>query len=302
MTDIIIIGAGAAGMTAALYALRNGKSVLLLEQEQFGGQISNSPRVENYPSVKQISGSDFSDCLFEQITALGAQVELEKVLKAEKTDGVFHVTTEYGEYESKALIIATGVKHRHTGIEGEEALIGKGVSYCALCDGAFYAGEEVALIGDANTALQYALMLSNICKKVTVLTLFDKFFAEQYLVKALYTRSNIEIYHEMALQRFLSENGSLKGLIFRKKDGTEFTFMTNSVFIAIGQIPDNQMFINLVDLDKAGYIASDETCVTKTAGVFVAGDCRTKKIRQLTTATADGAVAATAACSYIDTL
>ena len=304
MVDIIVIGAGASGMTAALYALRNGKSVLVLEQETVGGQIANSPRVENFPSIKEISGSDFSDKLFEQITNLGADFELEKVEKVTKDeDGFFTVTTEYGDRRSKAVIIAVGVKHRHTGVAGEEELIGNGVSYCALCDGAFYTGEDIALIGDANTALQYALLLANKCNSVTVFTLFDKFFAENYLVKALKERENIKYYHNRELQAFESENGSLTGLVFKNKDdGSIINFKTKGVFIVIGQVPDNKKFENVVDLDRAGYIISDETCTTKTPGLFVAGDCRTKKIRQLTTACGDGAVAATAASTYVDTL
>ena len=302
--DIIVIGAGASGMTAALYALRNGKSVLVLEQETVGGQISNSPRVENFPSIKEISGSDFSDKLFEQITNLGADFELEMVDKVEKDeDGLFTVTTDYAQRKARAVILAVGVKHRHTGVAGEEELIGNGISYCALCDGAFYKGEDIALIGDANTALQYALLLSNGCKSVTVFTLFDRFFAENYLVKALNARNNIKTYHDHMLTEFESENGSLTGLKFmNKKDGSTVEFKTKGVFIAIGQVPDNKMFENVVELDKQGYILSDETCTTKTPGLFVAGDCRTKKIRQLTTACSDGAVAATAACTYIDTL
>ena len=290
--DIIVIGAGASGMTAALYALRNGKSVLVLEQETVGGQIANSPRVENFPSIKEISGSDFSDKLFEQITNLGADFELEKVEKVEKdSDGLFTVKTDYATRKAKAVILAVGVKHRHTGVAGEEDLIGNGISYCALCDGAFYKGEDIALIGDANTALQYALLLSNGCKSVTVFTLFDKFFAENYLVKALKAKDNITTYHDHMLTEFESENGALTGLKFmNKKDGSTVEFKTN------------KMFENVVDLDKQGYIVSDETCTTKTPGLFVAGDCRTKKIRQLTTACSDGAVAATAACTYIDTL
>ena len=302
MTDIIIIGAGAAGMTAALYALRNGKSVLVLEKENCGGQIANSPRVENFPSIKQMSGSDFADNLFEQIMSLGAQFELENVQKLEKNGDIFTVTTDYGAHAAKAVIIANGVKHRKTNVAGEDELIGKGVSYCALCDGAFYSGEEIALIGDANTALQYTLLLSNYCKKVTVLTLFDKFFAEDCLVKSVRSRDNIEVFHEMELTAFKESGGALSGLVFKKKDGSKFEFPTKAVFIAIGQLPDNDKFAALAELDKFGYFASSENCETKTKGLYVAGDCRAKKVRQLTTATSDGATAATAACTYVDLL
>lgn len=302
MTDIIVIGAGASGMTAALYALRSGKSVLVLEAENFGGQISFSPRVENFPSIKQISGNEFAENLFDQITALGAQVELERVLNVQKSADGFTVTTEYGTHCCKSVIIAAGVKHKHIGIRKEEELVGKGVSYCAVCDGAFYAGEEVALIGDGNTALQYSLLLSNYCKKVYVCTLFDKFFGDLALVKALRERPNVEIIHDVCLKEFV-EDGELKGLKFActKTGAPKLSLDIKAAFIAIGQVPDNKVFAELVDLDKDGYIKAGEDCATSAAGVFAAGDCRTKKIRQLTTACSDGAIAAIAACSYIDT-
>lgn len=300
--DVIVIGAGAAGMTAALYALRNGKTVLVLERESFGGQISNSPRVENFPSIKQISGSEFSDNLFNQIIDLGAEFELETVENIEKVgEGDFLVKTDYATHEGRSVIIAAGVKHRHFGLPREEELIGKGISFCALCDGAFYAGEEVVLVGDANTALQYALLLSNSCKKVKVMTLFDKFFADGALVKALRERENIEVTHEVSLVEFIADD-ELKGLVFKRKDGSTFNVETRALFVAIGQVPDNKVFANVVNLDKFGYIIADETCSTKTPGIYVAGDCRTKKVRQLTTACNDGAIAATNASIYIDTL
>ena len=303
MHDVIVIGAGVAGMTAALNVLRGGKSVLVLESESFGGQVSFSPRVENMPSIKQISGSEFADNLFEQITDLGADVELEKVLKVEKQeDKTFVVTTDYGTHTAKAVILATGVKHRHIGVERELDLVGHGVSYCAVCDGAFYEGEEVALIGDATAALQYSLLLSNYCKKVYVLTLFDKFFADKILVDRLRQRDNVEIHHNLSLQEFLGEE-ELTGIRLKNtKDGTDFMVRCKGCFICIGQVPDNKAFENIVDLDRAGYIVSDESCTTKTDGVFVAGDCRTKKMRQITTAAADGATAAFLVNNYIDTL
>lgn len=300
MLDLIIIGAGTAGMTSALYALRSGKSVLILEKENVGGQIAFSPRVENFPSIMQISGSDFSNNLFEQVTELGAEFELEEVLKIEKENNIFKVTTDYNEYTSKAVVIATGAKHRHINVPGEEELIGNGVSYCAVCDGAFYKGEEVALIGDANTALQYSILLSNYCKKVYVLTLFDRFFGEYNLVETLKKKENVEIHHNLNLKQFIGKD-KLEGLVFENtQTKEEFRLNINAVFIAIGQVPDNKAFTNLVDLDKNGYVIADENLETKTPGLFVAGDCRVKKIRQLTTAVSDGATTAINAVSYID--
>ncbi|MBQ6817283.1 MAG: FAD-dependent oxidoreductase [Bacilli bacterium] len=300
MLDLIIIGAGTAGMTSALYALRSGKKVLLLEKENVGGQIAFSPRVENFPSIKQISGSDFSNNLFEQVIDLGAEFELENVTSISKEENIFKVTTEYNEYQSKAVVIATGVKHRHINIDGEEELSGNGVSYCAVCDGAFYKGEEVALIGDGNTALQYSILLSNYCKKVYVCTLFDKFFGDYSLVQTLKKKENVEIIQNISLKEFIGRE-KLQGLIFENTQTKEkFTLNVNAVFIAIGQVPDNKAFTNLVDLDKDGYVVADENLQTKTPGLFVAGDCRVKKVRQLTTAVNDGAVSAVNAVSYID--
>ena len=303
MTDVIVIGAGTAGMTAALYALRNGKSVTIFEQETIGGQIASSPRVENFPSQQSLSGIELSDKLFEQITAHGAELELGKVLGVEKkAEGRFVVTSEYGEYESKAVILAGGVHHKKIRLPREDELVGNGISYCAVCDGAFYKDKDVALIGDGNTALQYALLLSNYCRKVYICTWFERFFGDQSLVKAVKTRENVEWIPNCSLKGFIADE-KLTGLNFgyREKEGG-FDLNVEGCFIAIGQIPDNKAFANLVDLDKDGYVIADESCTTRTPGFFVAGDCRTKKIRQLTTAAADGACAAVAAGNYIETL
>ena len=300
MLDLIIIGAGTAGMTSALYALRSGKSVLLLEKENVGGQIAYSPRVENFPSIKQISGSEFSNNLFEQVIDLGAEFELEEVTAIKKENNIFTVTTEYNQYQAKAVVIATGAKHRHINIAGEDELAGNGVSYCAVCDGAFYKDEEVALIGDGNTALQYSILLSNYCKKVYVCTLFDKFFGDYSLVQTLKKKENVEIIHNISLTEFIGKE-KLEGLKFEHMLTKEpFILNVPAVFIAIGQVPDNKAFENLVDLDKDGYVIADENLETKTKGLFVAGDCRVKKIRQLTTAVSDGATTAVNAVSYID--
>ena len=281
--DIIVIGAGASGMTAALYALRNGKSVLVLEQETVGGQISNSPRVENFPSIKEISGSDFSDKLFEQITNLGADFELEKVEKVEKgDDGLFTVTTDYAQRKARAVILAVGVKHRHTGVAGEEELIGNGISYCALCDGAFYKGEDIALIGDANTALQYALLLSNYCPTVNVFALFDHLFGDQILIQRINDNPNINVTYNVSLQ--------------------EFIVQTNNVFVAIGQIPCNEPFKDLVELDSKGFVITNDNMETSCAGVYAVGDTRVKDIRQVVTALGDASVASVYLNRYIQSL
>lgn len=299
MKDIIVIGGGAAGMTAALYSLRAGKSVLIIEKENFGGQIANSPRVENFPSIKEISGEEFSSNLFDQITNLGADFELENVEKIEKEDQLFKVTTNYNTYYSKAIIIATGVKHLTIKAKNEEKLNGKGVSYCAVCDGAFFKNEEVCVIGDANSAMQYALLLANTSSKVYLTTLFDRFFGDKILEERILSNPKIEWIKNVSLEEFVEENGVLSSLNFRTKDNNLLNLKVKGAFVAIGQVPDNKRFSQLVDLDEKGYIIAGEDTLTKTPGVFVAGDCRRKNIRQLTTAAADGAVAGLAAANYV---
>ena len=303
MYDIIIIGAGAAGMTSALYALGNGKKVLVLEGESLGGQIATSPRLENFPSIKEISGEAFADNLYEQIDALGAEVEIEKAVRIEKkAEGDFLVHTEYGQYEGRSVIIAAGVKHKHLKTKHDrEDLVGKGVYYCAVCDGPFYKGQEVALVGDANTALQYALLLSGYCKKVYMYTLFDKFFGDANLVKAVRAKENIEVRPDTSVVDFIGEE-ELKAIEYTDKDGNLCRQEIPAVFVAIGQVPDNGAFANVADLDEAGYIVADESCKTRTPGVFVAGDCRTKAVRQVSTAVSDGAIAATNASLYLESL
>lgn len=302
MYDIIVIGGGAAGMTSALYALRNGKTVLVLESESLGGQIATSPRLENYPSIKAISGEQFADNLFEQITSMGAYFEIEKAVSVEKSNGVFVVKTEYNEYNAKSVIIAAGVKHKKLRTKSNrDDLVGKGVYYCAICDGAFYKGQEVAVIGDANTALQYCLLLSSYCKKVYVYTLFDKFLGDKSLIKAVTSKENIEWRPETSVIDFIGEE-KLTAIEYKDKGGNVLKHEIPAVFVAIGQVPDNKAFENFVDLDANGYIISDETCKTKTEGLFVAGDCRTKAVRQVVTAVADGGVAATNACLYLESL
>lgn len=304
MTDVLIIGGGAAGMTAALYALRNGKSVTVFEQETIGGQIASSPRVENFPTHKRISGLELSEKLYDQITDLGAELELARVKSVVKEEeGKFRLETEDGDvFYGKSVIIAAGVKHKHINLPREEEFTGKGVSYCAVCDGAFYTGEDVALIGDGNTALQYGILLSEYCRKVYVCTWFDKFFGDEALVKVLRKIPNVEIIPNVSLSA-LNGDEELSGLTFtRREDNTTFELSVKGCFIAIGQIPDNKAFENLVALDENGYIAADETGTTKTSGVYAAGDCRAKKVRQLTTAVGDGANAAMNACSYITSL
>ena len=300
MYDIIVIGSGVAGMTAALYALRSNKKVLILEKESYGGQIAKSPKVENYPTKKSISGADLTDEIFDQIIDLGVVFELENVERVEKIENKFVVTTDYNSYESLSVIIANGVSARKLNVENEDKLLGNGVFYCAICDGPFFAGKEVTLVGDGNSAMQYALMLADYCSKVTMVTMFDKFFGEESLEKAIRANNKIEIIPNAVVSALMGED-SLEQVEFTCSDGSKFQSQTNALFVAIGQVPDNKKFENVVDLDKAGYIEANETCRTKTAGLFVAGDCRAKTVRQVATAIGDGAVAGTEAVNYINT-
>lgn len=302
MHDIIIIGGGPAGMTAALYALRNNKSVLILEKEAFGGQIATSPRLENYPTIESISGTEWADRLFEQITNLGAEFELEEVESIEKIDNIFHVKTNYGEHESYTVIVANGVKPRKMGLPNEDDLVGKGVSYCAVCDGPFYKGKEIYLIGDANTALQYALLLANYCPKIHMLTLFDKLFGDQILIDRVIQSENIDIRHNLLLKELHAENGYLKSIRLEDtitKEQVEFE--TDNCFIAIGQVPQNDFLKGFIELDH-GFIRTNEVMETEVPGFYAAGDTRVKENKQVITACNDGAVAAMSAVKYLNTL
>ena len=301
MYDIIIVGGGPAGLTAAVYALRAGKTVLVIEKNGFGGQIAYSPKVENIPGTIQISGSEFAEKLVEQAMNLGADVELEKVTAVEKNGEIFRVTTEEGGcYESKAVILALGVKHRMLGLPGEEALIGSGISFCAVCDGAFYAGQDVAMIGGGNSALQEALLLAETSKSVTVIQNLPHFTGEKRLADALMEKDNVTVHFSTLVTGYRSENGALTGLQLRREDGSEFSVDADGAFLAVGLMPENEGFAQHAELNAWGYFDSAEDCRTKTEGLFVAGDCRSKRIRQVVTAASDGAVAAMAACMYLD--
>ena len=302
MHDILIVGGGPAGLTAAVYALRAGKSVLVIEKAGFGGQIAFSPKVENIPGTISLSGAEFAEKLIEQAMNLGADVELENVTGVEKTQSGFVVTTEEGSsFEAKAVILANGVKHRMLGLEGEEELVGKGLSFCAVCDGAFYAGQHAAMIGGGNTALQEALLLAEVCSKVTIVQNLPTFTGEQKLVDALMTKPNVEVIFSTVVSGYLTKNGELCGLRVRSEEtGEEQEIAVDGAFLAVGLMPENEAFAHLSDLNQWGYYDVDEFCATKTPGVFVAGDCRSKYIRQVTTAAGDGAVAAMGACRWLE--
>lgn len=302
MYDIAIIGAGPAGLTAAVYARRAEKSVLVLEKETFGGQITHSPKIENYPGTLQMSGNEFAEKLIEQAMALGAEIELDEALEIKNEDGFKKIIGENAVYEAKSVIIATGSKHRTLGAENEESFVGHGVSYCAVCDGAFYRGKDVAVIGGGNTALQEAVMLSEICKKVTLVQNLAFFTGEKKLLELLKKKPNVE-FVTSSIVCALDGNESLSSVrIMNTETNEEKTLFVDGVFVAIGQMPENEPFKAVSSLDDYGYIISGEECESGTDGIFVAGDCRTKRVRQIATAVSDGAVAAVNACKYVDSL
>ena len=302
MYDIIIIGAGPAGLTAAVYARRAEKSVLVLEKGVFGGQVTYSPLIENYPGFAAMSGNEFAEKLIDQALSQGADIEMETVTEIRDNGSSKTVVTEEGEHEAKAVIIATGVKHRQIGLPNENELVGEGVSYCAVCDGAFFRGQTVAVLGGGNSALQEAALLSETCKKVYVIQNLDYLTGEAKLAEKLKARDNVEFIMGTVISALNGEKALESLTLRREADGAESKLEVSGLFVAIGLIPGNAAFADIAGLDEWGYIDSDESCLTKTPGVFTAGGCRKKQIRQITTAAADGSVAALAACRYIDSM
>ena len=300
MYDIIIIGGGPAGLTAALYACRANKKTLVIEKETFGGQITFSPKVENIPGFISLTGNEFAEKLVEQVLEQGADVESCEAIEI-KDGEIKTVVTDDGEYQGKSVIIATGAKHRMLGIDGEERFVGEGISFCAVCDGAFYKNKTVAVVGGGNSALQEAILLSDTAKKVYVVQNLDFFTGEKKLVEQLEQLDNVEIILGVTVDSFVGDN-ELEGIVIKNSAGETRKLELDGLFVAIGLIPQNEAFKNVVKLDGRGYAEVDESCETETKGIFVAGDCRTKKIRQVTTEAADGAIAALAACDYVDGL
>ena len=300
--DIVVIGGGPAGMTAALYARRNGRSVLVIEKNGFGGQITHAPRVENYPGIAQMSGNEFADKLMSQILDHGADIEFETVNSLSVNNNIFTVNTEEGsEHLGYTVILATGVKHRLLGLEHEHELTGSGVSYCAVCDGDFFTGQSVCIAGGGNSALQDALLLSGKCKSVTILQDLPFLTGEEALQTRIKARDNITCLLNVKLTA-LEEHENQLTAVHILQNNEERVIACNGLFVAIGLIPENEAFTSMVDLNEAGYFDTDETCITKTPGLFTAGDCRRKSVRQLTTAIGDGACSAMAACRFLDRL
>ena len=292
MYDTIIIGAGPAGLTAAIYLKRANKSVLLIEKEGIGGQIASSPLVENYPGFKTISGAELANNLYEQVDNLGCEIAIEEVLEITKDKKVI---TDSGEYQAKSIIIATGCEYRKLNLENEEDFIGSGIHFCVSCDGAFYKGKVAGVIGGGNSALINALSLADLCEKVIIVQDLDHLTGEEKYIAELSKKANVEINLSSKVTKYLSENGKFSGI----EINNDKTIKLDGVFLSIGRIPTSKMFKNLIDIDDYGYIKSTDMS-TNLDGIFVAGDVRTKNVRQLTTATNDGTVAAIDVIEYLN--
>ena len=300
--DIVIIGGGPAGLTASLYGLRNGKKTLVIEKSVFGGQIVNSPKVENIPGFNSISGDEFGDLMLNQVMNQGGDVAFDTVTKVESDGKTAKVTLELdGEVEAKTVIIATGTKHRVLGLENEENLIGKNIHFCAVCDGNFYKDKNVVMIGGGNSAFVEANLLADIVSKLVMLQDLPVFTAEAKLQEQLLSRENVETHVSTKILGYIVEDGEFKGVRYLE-NGEEKTVLCDGVFLAVGLVPDNGIYAELADLDDRGYFKTDESLTTKTPNVFVAGDCRAKTLRQVATACSDGANAAMNAISFLRNL
>ncbi len=302
MKDIIIIGSGPAGLTAAIYALRANKSVLVIEKAGFGGQILQSPKIENYPAVPEISGAELADKMVEQVISLGGEFEFAEVSGI--TDAEHHKTvhTDSGDFDAKAVIIAIGVKHRKLGLEMEDTLTGHGISYCAVCDGAFAKDSECVMVGGGNSALQEALLLADTVKHLTIVQNLPTFTGESRLSEKLLKLPNVDVVFNTVVTKLIPDhNGELARIITKNTvSGIEQSINCTNMFIAIGLEPQNDAFSALLTLNRYGYFECDEDCATDVKGIFVAGDCRSKKVRQIATAVSDGAIAALSAIKYLD--
>lgn len=298
MYDIIIVGAGPAGLTAAIYGRRALKKVLVLEALNYGGQIINTLSIDNYPVNPGISGFDFATKLYNQAKDLEAEIKFEKVTNIKDND-IKEVVTTKGTYQTKTIILATGSENRKLGIEDEEKLVGKGISYCATCDGAFYKNKDVAVVGGGNTAIDDALYLSDIAHQVYLIHRRDSFRAEEAIISKLKEKDNVKFIYNSNVTK-LNSDDKLVSIEVTDNNNEKQTIEVSGLFVAVGRIPENENFKDLIDLDEAGYIKADENCHTNIDGIFVAGDNRVKGLRQLVTATSDGAIAASEAINYIN--
>lgn len=300
MYDCVVIGGGPAGLTAAIYLRRAGKRVLLLEREAYGGQMTFSPKIENYPGIASIAGSELADRMLEHALDQGMETEFAEASAILPSDGGFTVRTDAGDFSGRTVILAAGAKHRLPGVPGEEKYLGKGISFCAVCDGAFYAGKPVAVIGGGNSAMQEALQLSELASSVTIVQNLAYFTGERRLAELIEKKENISAVFGALVERFTGER-EIDGLdLVVSETGERRHLAVDGVFVAVGLSPETKPFASLLDTDRFGYAVADESAVTKTPGLFVAGDCRTKSVRQISTAASDGAAAALAVCAYLD--
>lgn len=297
MYDCIIIGAGPAGLTAAIYLLRENKKIKIIEKETIGGKITSSARVDNYPGFKSISGSELANKLFEQVTNLGGEIDIEEFQKI-NNDKIKEVITDEGTYQTKSIIIATGTYFNTLKIADEDKFLGNGISFCTVCDGAFYKDKVVAVVGGGNTAIINAIYLSTLAKKVYLIVREDTIRGEKVNIDELLTKENIEIIYNSEVTKYLGDT-SIKGIVIKNKDNTK-ELAVDGIFLAIGQVPETKKVNNLLNLDKYNYIEAKEDCQTNIAGIFAAGDVRSKKVRQLTTATNDGTIAALNVINYLN--
>ena len=297
MYDIAIIGAGPAGMTAAIYARRANKTVLIIEAKTYGGQIVNALDIENYPTAEHISGFDFATKMYEQVKKMDAEVVFTTAKKINNLGVVKEIVTDDGTYTAKTVIIATGLENRPLGL-GEEKMIGRGISYCATCDGAFYKGKTVAVVGGGNAALSDVLVLADLAEKVYLIHRRTEFRGEAKLVEQVKNRANVELVLDSEVEKLEGEK-RLEAVEVKNKNDEVRRILVDGLFVAVGQMPKNENFADVIEVDEAGYILADESCETNVAGIFVAGDNRKKEVRQLVTATSDGAVAALKAVQYL---
>lgn len=302
MYDILIIGAGPAGMTAAIYGQRGGKKTIVFDKLSYGGQVINTAEVANYPGIPNMTGLDFADKTYNQMKDLGAEMSYEEIAEVRDADKPIKtvITTSGKEYECKTIIIATGSSPRPLGVENEDRFRGAGISYCATCDGAFFRNKTVAVCGGGNTALEDAEVLSDIAEKVYLVHRRDEFRADATNVKRVKGKKNVELVLDSVVTAINGER-FIKGIeVENKKTGEKRELKIDGLFVAIGQMPENDIFKDIVKLNKAGYVEAGEDCLTGTDGIFAAGDCRAKKVRQITTAVSDGAIAALAAIEHIN--
>lgn len=295
--DVIVVGCGPAGLTAAIYCARANKKVLILEKETIGGQMASAPLIENYPGFISVSGSELANNMYEQAMNLGVDLELEEVLEIKQEKDIKIVITDSNKYETKALIISTGSKYRLLGLSNEENLIGNGIHFCVSCDGAFYKDKEVAIIGGGNSAVINACYLSELCKKVYVIQNLENLTAEEILIDKLKNKPNVEVITNTLVKEIVGEDALEK--IILNKNGTEEELVIDGMFISIGLIPQSESVKNILSINDYGYILSND-CITEIPGIFVAGDCRDKKVKQVTVAVSDGTIAAINAIEYLN--